>query len=54
MCSVGDMFDVDVSGDATIRQYKCNDCGKEFKGIGNNLKCPSCRSLNTSQKIESK
>ena len=31
MCSVGDMFDVDISGDATMSEYKCGDCGKELE-----------------------
>jgi cytochrome c-type biogenesis protein CcmH/NrfF len=47
MCSVGDMFDVDISGDATMSEY---ECGKEFKGIGKNLRCPKCHSLKVSKK----
>lgn len=50
MCSVGDMFDVDISGDATMREYVCSDCGKEFKGIGKNLRCPRCHSMNVKSK----
>jgi DNA-directed RNA polymerase subunit RPC12/RpoP len=50
MCSVGDMFDVDISGDATMSEYVCSDCGKEFKGIGKNLRCPKCHSLKVSKK----
>jgi rubrerythrin len=50
MCNVGDMFDVDVSGDATMSEYVCNDCGTEFKGIGKNLRCPKCHSLKGSKK----
>jgi rubrerythrin len=50
MCSVGDMFDVDISGDATMSEYICSDCGKEFKGIGKNLRCPVCHSLKASKK----
>jgi hypothetical protein len=33
MCSVGDMFDVDISIDARMSEYVCSDCGKESKGI---------------------
>jgi len=50
MCSVGDMFDVDISGDATMGEYICDDCGKEFKGIGKNLRCPKCHSMKVSKK----
>ena len=52
MCSVGDMFDVDISGDATMSEYECGECGKEFKGIGKNLRCPKCHSLKVSKKID--
>jgi len=50
MCSVGDMFDVDISGDATMSEYVCGDCRKVFKGIGKNLRCPKCHSLNVKVK----
>jgi DNA-directed RNA polymerase subunit RPC12/RpoP len=29
-----------------IYEYVCKDCGKEFKGIGKNLRFPKCHSLN--------
>lgn len=54
MCSVGDAFNIDISTEGiNLSEYKCNDCGKEFKGmaIGKSLKCPECHSLNTIQKI---
>lgn len=50
MCSVGEMPDVDISGKAEWREYICNDCGKEFKGIGKNLRCPACHSMNVEVK----
>ena len=51
MCSVGDAFNVDISEDAAgMSAYACRDCGKEFKGIGKNLRCPRCRSLNVEAK----
>ncbi len=50
VCSVGDMFDVDISGSAEMCEYICNECGKEFKGIGKNLRCPACHSLNVKVK----
>lgn len=50
MCSVGDAFNIDIADNAVFCQYKCNDCGKEFKGIGTgNIKCPGCKSTNTSK-----
>lgn len=52
MCSVGDPFNIDISSEDTgLCEYKCNDCGKQFKGIriGRGLKCPECHSTNTSQ-----
>ena len=49
--SVGkDMFDVDISGDATMCEYVCSDCGKEFKGIGKNLRCPRYHSMDVKVK----
>ncbi len=50
MCSVGDMFDIDISGEAKVSEYICRDCGKEFKGIGKNLRCPACHSMNSEVK----
>ncbi len=46
MCSVGDAFDVDISGESTFCDYRCLDCGKNFKGIGKDIKCPACKSKN--------
>lgn len=50
MCSVGDAFNIDIEEDIKMSEYTCKDCGKEFKGIGKNLKCPVCKSLNVEQK----
>lgn len=48
MCSVGDAFNIDIAEDVKMKDYKCEDCGKEFKGLGiSTLKCPSCKSANT-------
>lgn len=47
MCSVGDSFNIDISNDVTPRSYRCKDCGKEYRGIGTNPKCPECDSANT-------
>jgi rubrerythrin len=47
MCSVGDSFSIDLAEGITSRNYKCKGCGKQFKGIGTNPKCPECDSANT-------
>ena len=50
MCSVGDTFNIDIAEGVELCRYRCNDCSKEFKGIGmSNIKCPSCHSSNTSK-----
>jgi rubrerythrin len=28
------------------KDYRCNDCGTEFKGLGRHPRCPSCGSEN--------
>ncbi len=50
MCSVGDIVDIDISGEAKVCEFVCRECGKEFKGIGKNLRCPKCHSLNVEAK----
>ena len=49
MCSVGDGFNIDLSEDTGLCEYRCNDCGNTFKGvrIDRKLKCSKCRSNNT-------
>jgi len=44
MCSVGDSFGVELEGGMEPHEYLCNQCGKKFKGIGTNLRCPKCHS----------
>jgi rubrerythrin len=46
MCSVGDSFDIDMEEQIHPKDYVCKDCGNRFKGIGKNVKCPSCLSNN--------
>jgi rubrerythrin len=46
MCSVGDAFNIDITEDIGYCEYICKDCGKIFKGIGKNLTCPNCKSVN--------
>jgi predicted Zn-ribbon and HTH transcriptional regulator len=49
MCSVGDSFDIDMEGKLPVKNYVCKDCGNKFKGIGKNVKCPSCQSSNVAE-----
>jgi Zn finger protein HypA/HybF involved in hydrogenase expression len=46
VCSTGDAFQVELSGESSFADYKCLDCGKAFKGLGKNLVCPACKSSN--------
>jgi Zn finger protein HypA/HybF involved in hydrogenase expression len=45
MCSVGDSFGVELSEGMEMKDYECNNCSKKFKGIGTNLVCPKCHSI---------
>ncbi len=49
MCSVGDGFNIDLSEDTGLCEYKCDECGNTFKGVitGKMPKCPECHSANT-------
>ena len=47
MCSVGDSFNIDIAEGIKTSEYECEDCGRKFKGIGKNVKCPNCSSGNT-------
>lgn len=47
MCSIGDSFNIDIAEGIVPRNYKCKDCGEQYKGIGTNPKCPGCKSANT-------
>ncbi len=44
MCSVGDAFGIDMAERLNPKEYRCKDCGNEFKGIGKNVLCPACQS----------
>jgi Zn finger protein HypA/HybF involved in hydrogenase expression len=48
MCSVGDAFNIDIEEDVGFCEMVCNNCGKQFKGIGKDIKCPKCHSADTS------
>ncbi len=46
MCSVGGPMDIEFSERVKGKDYKCNDCGEKFKGLGKKPVCPSCQSDN--------
>lgn len=49
MCSVGGpMADLDLKK-TKIRKYKCSKCGKEFKVLSGNAKCPECKSTDLAE-----
>lgn len=49
MCSVGDSFDIDLEDKLAPKNYVCKECANRFKGIGKNVKCPSCQSANVEE-----
>ncbi|MDD2440412.1 MAG: hypothetical protein PHD41_09495 [Methanosarcinaceae archaeon] len=49
MCSVGDAFELEMDGKFSVKHYVCKACGTKFKGIGKNVKCPSCQSANVQE-----
>jgi len=49
LCSVGDMFEINVEGDLPVKEYVCSDCDNKFKGIGKHIRCPSCQSNNVAE-----
>jgi rubrerythrin len=50
MCSVGGPTDIDIPPDRVKgKDYRCNECGERFKGIGRRPICPSCQSENVKE-----
>ena len=39
-------MDIDIPPDRVVKgkDYRCNDCGEQFKGLGKKPICPSCQS----------
>ncbi len=47
MCSVADMPEFDIEKiEMDLKEYVCLDCENKFKGIGNSVICPACKSNN--------
>ncbi|MCC7566408.1 MAG: hydrogenase maturation nickel metallochaperone HypA [Methanomicrobiaceae archaeon] len=44
MCTVGGPVDVEYDEGIKGKNYRCNECGEKFKGIGKRPTCPSCQS----------
>jgi rubrerythrin len=50
MCTCGESYDVDADENLPTKDYICNECENKFKGLGKNVKCPSCKSKNVTEK----
>ena len=47
MCMVGDIPEFDVEDiEMELKEYVCLDCENKFKGLGNSIICPACKSSN--------
>ncbi|MDD1723554.1 MAG: hypothetical protein LUQ07_00325 [Methanospirillum sp.] len=46
MCTVGGPVDIELEERINTKNYKCKDCESSFKGIGKNIRCPTCGSDN--------
>ncbi len=46
-CSAGGPMELIIL-DGDEENYKCNDCGKKFKGLDKKACCPECQSENVS------
>jgi len=45
MCTVGGPVDIDLPPERVQgKDYRCNECGERFKGLGKKPICPSCQS----------
>jgi Zn finger protein HypA/HybF involved in hydrogenase expression len=49
MCTVGGPVDIEFEERLKSKDYKCKDCNGSFKGIGKNVRCPSCGSDNVTE-----
>jgi rubrerythrin len=43
-------MDINIPPERSVqgKEYRCNDCGERFKGVGRKPICPSCQSDNLS------
>jgi rubrerythrin len=41
-------MDIDIPPERSVKgkEYRCNECGEQFKGVGKKPICPSCQSDN--------
>ncbi len=47
MCMVADVPEFNIENiEMNLKEYVCQDCGNKFKGIGNSVICPACKSSN--------
>ncbi len=45
MCSAGGPMEINII-DVEEKEYKCNNCGLQFKTTKDNPQCPKCQSEN--------
>ncbi|KCZ72932.1 hypothetical protein ANME2D_01373 [Candidatus Methanoperedens nitroreducens] len=47
MCMVGDVPEFNIENiEMDLKEYVCLDCENKFKGLGNSVICPACKSSN--------
>ncbi len=47
MCMVADIPGFDIEKiEMDLKEYVCLDCENKFKGLGNSVICPACKSSN--------
>ncbi|HXY86875.1 MAG TPA: hypothetical protein VEG44_00380 [Candidatus Acidoferrales bacterium] len=44
MCTVGGPMGNEDIKRLEPKNFRCNECGSKFKGLGKNPMCPSCQS----------
>lgn len=44
MCLADSSGSIDIDTENIGDQYRCIDCSTKFRGIGKNVRCPSCES----------
>jgi len=49
---VADVPEFDIEKiEMDLKEYVCLDCGNKFKGLGNSVICPACKSSNVEKRI---
>lgn len=45
MCMTDSSINIDIDSSDLGEEYQCINCNTKFRGIGKNLHCPSCDSM---------